>query len=452
MPKPVMDFSTSMRFESYAASVTFITGAAGLTGQVTVPAPILSLNADKVGSHWRKNPVWGVKTPVETVSVVETATAAAFVVYDSANNLENLFEGVTSGRFIAKLTIDGASEIYGFIGGIAKSGDSYTFSVYNSAALATQSWIGSLPSGRAVRKLEIFQNETSLVWTTGTILTREIPWDFAATSQQAIMDLLRTMSNGDYAVDYARGKIYYKKATTGVSDTATYNTRSGSSVTTVASADAMSNPTAAQGLSYLFGFNGSTWDRIKAGVTTVTSTLTGFLNTLPWAVFNTSPTTRTNGQGGPLQANNAGDLQVNENTLSFYEDSTLLVAATQERPLSANTYAYTFDVSSALEASTVSKASAGNVFRVFGVIDKTAATGLYYVLTLDAASLPSNGAVTHLLPPQVINHTQNTDSEFDSLWINNGKPASTGVVVALSTTMVTLTVAGSYFFGTVVTK
>lgn len=226
-PKPVLDMSGATRHESYSTSVTFITGAAGFTGAVKVPGPILSLVGDKAGSHWRRNPVWGLKTRVDTATVTETAGSAAFTVYDPTNNLEELFEGVASvARFVARVTIDGGSELYGYIGGISVSSDVYTFTVFTGPTLATQDWIGTLPAGRNVRKLEIYRVETSIAWTTGTILTREIEWDYAVTEEQNIIKL-STMSDGDYMVDYARGKILYKKATTGTSDTLTYNTYSG---------------------------------------------------------------------------------------------------------------------------------------------------------------------------------------------------------------------------------
>ncbi len=41
-----------------------------------------------------------------------------------------------------------------------------------------------------------------------------------------------------------------------------------------------------------------------------TATLTGWLNTLPWAVFHATPTTRTEAQGGPLEADANGNLKV----------------------------------------------------------------------------------------------------------------------------------------------
>jgi hypothetical protein len=46
----------------------------------------------------------------------------------------------------------------------------------------------------------------------------------------------------------------------------------------------------------------------KFGIVTPTATMTTWLNTLPWAVYNSSPTTRTTGQGGPLQADANGSL------------------------------------------------------------------------------------------------------------------------------------------------
>lgn len=64
--------------------------------------------------------------------------------------------------------------------------------------------------------------------------------------------------------------------------------------------------------SRISGFNGTTWDRLRAGITAVTSTLKGWLNTLPWAVYNATPTVRTEGQGGPLQADANGNIKMAE--------------------------------------------------------------------------------------------------------------------------------------------
>lgn len=88
-----------------------------------------------------------------------------------------------------------------------------------------------------------------------------------------------------------------------------------------AGADAVSNtrtdkPTSSR----LSGFNGSTWDRIRAGITTIGSTFTGFLNSLPWAIYHATRTARTDGQGGPLESNANGDLSTTEGTRRYGED------------------------------------------------------------------------------------------------------------------------------------
>jgi sporulation protein YlmC with PRC-barrel domain len=63
--------------------------------------------------------------------------------------------------------------------------------------------------------------DTSFAWVTGTVLTTEVVYrrDLTDSAQFALM------SNGQYAVDYDIGRIRYKKATVGVSDTCNYTTR-----------------------------------------------------------------------------------------------------------------------------------------------------------------------------------------------------------------------------------
>ena len=222
-PKPVKDMAGSMQSNSYSRTVDFVVGAAGFTGVASLKAPILNLDGSKTGSHWLKNPVWGHRAVVKSVKVTETAGSAEVQVYDSSNDLEHLFEGVGTARFLIRLTTEDGNEIYGYIGGVAESSDTYTFDIYDTAALGTQDWIGTLPAGGSIRKVEIFSNQTSLVWTTGTVLTNEVPWNFVASEEKNVMDLFASMSKGDYAVDYTNGKIYYKKATTGTSDIASYN-------------------------------------------------------------------------------------------------------------------------------------------------------------------------------------------------------------------------------------
>lgn len=80
-----------------------------------------------------------------------------------------------------------------------------------------------------------------------------------------------------------------------------------------ANADALSGSAtgaiAARSLAY--AYNGTSWDRLRGGITTPTATLTGHQNSLPWAIYNATPTVRTEAQGGPLQSDASGNLLVN---------------------------------------------------------------------------------------------------------------------------------------------
>jgi hypothetical protein len=93
----------------------------------------------------------------------------------------------------------------------------------------------------------------------------------------------------------------------------TASNRSAGAGVSASGADGVSNTLATSAVTArMGGFNGTTWDRIRAGITAVTATFTGFLNTLPWAIFTASPTTRTEGQGGPLQATALGAVHTYE--------------------------------------------------------------------------------------------------------------------------------------------
>jgi sporulation protein YlmC with PRC-barrel domain len=63
--------------------------------------------------------------------------------------------------------------------------------------------------------------DTSFSWTTGTLVTTQVAWDYTKTDAQQIATLL----TGEYRVDYRTGKILYKKATTATTDVAAYKSR-----------------------------------------------------------------------------------------------------------------------------------------------------------------------------------------------------------------------------------
>lgn len=211
------------------------------------------------------------------------------------------------------------------------------------------------------------------------------------------------LANGEFYVDYLTGKARGKKATTATSGTADYKAfamRSivafGDGTNTVpvetAGADAGSNtsnrlPVASRG----YAFNGTTWDRVRSGQTTPTATLTGFQNSLPWATYHAAPTARTEGQGGPLESNQIGDLLATLNSLLAGEDLLNNILRTQSRNNSTYISTATTTVvksgSGLLHCITVMGGTAGTII----VYDNTAASG-----TILASFDSTNALATYL--------------------------------------------------------
>ena len=128
------------------------------------------------------------------------------------------------------------------------------------------------------------------------------------------------------------------------------------------------------------------------------------------------------------------------------------VIAIQRLPLAVSTYAWSTDVSAALEASTVTKASAGVLRSATVRIDSTGATDDYYIQFLNAASLPADGVVTFLVLPFKVQHITGTDSIFSFDFTSEGIFASTGIVMCASTTEFTKTIAGAILSSTIFYK
>ena len=163
-------------------------------------------------------------------------------------------------------------------------------------------------------------------------------------------------------------------------------------------------------------------------------------------LYQSSPQTVTDGDVAPFEIDVNGRLITNLGTkLDGVNDE----VASIPRPSAATTNALSNDTSAALEASTISSAAAANFYKAYGFIDSTAASGTYFILTLNAASVPGNGAVTHLIAPVPVVHTTGTPSTFN-IRTDGDIPvaASTGIVLVCSTTNVTLTIAGSIMFST----
>lgn len=70
----------------------------------------------------------------------------------------------------------------------------------------------------------------------------------------------------------------------------------------------------------LVGFNGTTWDRIRTGFTSVVSSFLGFLNTIPYGVYRAIRQTRTDGQGGPIETGPTGEVLMTDVNLQYGND------------------------------------------------------------------------------------------------------------------------------------
>ncbi len=166
-----------------------------------------------------------------------------------------------------------------------------------------------------------------------------------------------------------------------------------------AGADAVSNTATRLGVSsWLKAFNGTTWDRVRSGITTIGSTFTGFLNTLPWAIYNASPTVRTEGQGGPLQANARGALNVTLETRLNGEDPNADVMKVEQQYVYTNITTQTTTTvksgSGMLHAIVLNTPVASAVVTIY---DNTAGSGtLIGTITLPGTLL-SSGPVTVMI-------------------------------------------------------
>lgn len=106
--------------------------------------------------------------------------------------------------------------------------------------------------------------------------------------------------------------------------------------------------------------------------------------------------------------------------------------------------AVTKDLSAALEASSIAKATFGRLYRTMGRLDATAATATFYIQFLDSATLPADGAVTHIMAPIKFVHTNGTDQTWDIDLGTLGVPFNSGCVVVLSSTEFTKTIGGAF--------
>jgi hypothetical protein len=154
-------------------------------------------------------------------------------------------------------------------------------------------------------------------------------------------------------------------------------------------------------------------------------------------VYNSTPPILTNDQGAALQGDNAGNLKTTIATELPAGTNTLggvLVA-----PTASSSFAITPGASSALEAGHILKASAGNLYSLYGL--STDVDG--YLMTFNATSIPADGAVTPIECIPVFSGSSATIDFSGTL----PDQYSTGIVAVFSTTgPFTKTASATAFF------
>lgn len=99
------------------------------------------------------------------------------------------------------------------------------------------------------------------------------------------------------------------------------------------------------------------------------------------------------------------------------------------------------DRSTALESNSLSSAVPVVFLSLTGALDASTAAGTYYVQVGDAASVPTDGAVTTVVAPYKIVHTAGFDDDFTLDFSSTPKTTSAGLWWDVSTTQFTKTLA-----------
>lgn len=197
-----------------------------------------------------------------------------------------------------------------------------------------------------------------------------------------------------------------------------------------AAADATANPTLGGMLSYVLGYNGATWDRVRVAVVAKTATFTGLLNTLPLGRFNNSPPTLTDGDAQLLQLTSAGNLRAEEQKAPVAEDNANGVFAVLPKPVVGGTYSPTRSHGLGALPGNI-KASAGNLLGLYAV-NRNAA--VRYLQLFNSTGAPSGTPLCQFL----LVATTGTVLLDQGFFGQGGWDFATGITVGISST------AGSY--------
>lgn len=476
-PLPV-DTVEAQRKLSISETLTYNGKAAA--GAVTVNSvaqkAIVSVEGDQVASYWglEKNKVYtaaveGYERAGEPRlrTVTETNGSAAVVIVDDNKDLELWFESLTTTvkRYVIRVKDTTGAYLYGWIFGVAKSGNVYTIDVVNNRLTETQNWVGTLASfdNTSLAKAEIFRYSSSLVFGTGTTLTEEVesPREYSKSWQSILNYATEKLTNGQYFVDYMRGRIIGKKADTTASETVTYNILSSTSTSTASTDstladDAAFTPTTTQVTPVGFFADETATDSVDEGdIGAARMTLTrkqitasefqedtahvaaDYLTVIGTKRTDTAAASAgTDGDYQTLNTDALGLLWTHEYYAPGAEDNSNNVIATAQKPLAVSTYSYSVFTNFGANATLNVKATPGNVFSV--KCHNLNAANRYLQLH-NTATTPAGAAVpllTFLIPA---NSEVTIGNDFFG---QQGLNFTTGIAFAFSTT------EGTYTAGT----
>jgi hypothetical protein len=271
-------------------------------------------------------------------------------------------------------------------------------------------------------------NDSSFSWGTGTVFTtqRDLDWpkyevsfNQGDTRANKLSKLTETWSNGEYAIDYARGIIIGKKATAGTSDTATYKYRASVSGVVTISGGGVTSPSKTDDSAFSIGSD--TVSPIGA------------------VADETSPDSVDEGDIGVVRMTLTRFLKTSLGDLISGEDQSNNVLQVVEKPLAVSTYTPDLDTSTAAEASSVTKASSGVLY---GATFSNGNAAVRYFQFFNSTTVPADGTVP------VITIQCPANSTVAAEW-PEGRFFSTGIVWCNSSTQNTKTIGGADSLGDV---
>lgn len=247
-----------------------------------------------------------------------------------------------------------------------------------------------------------------------------------------------SLADGDYAPVQLDTKASAKVAPTGSDGNVLYPAAA-------ALADATANPTTAGAASYLEGYNGTTWDRIRASVTGVVTGVTGWKNVLPGAQYLATPPSLADTNWSTLVATINGFLKVSQGDLTAGENLTDNTLHVTPKAITSSTGGWTNYNSGASLVGTTGvsiKASAGRLGSIRAVNTNT--TTNFYLVICDKASAPvaNDVAVAAVAIPALLTAAIKNDGVID-FSAAGGMVFTLGVAYAISTTPQKVTLAGT---------